>query len=113
MIQDFIGQCSNHQEWEQRPWLAENETEAEDVLDTFPCFNRVSAQRLLSVMSIRELFNLSKSQILARAPWIGDARVVRKVAKSIRCQRLTDPYRHFSIAFCWPTSLRRKVVCNL
>ncbi|XP_033739197.1 protein shortage in chiasmata 1 ortholog-like [Pecten maximus] len=56
--------------WGQRMWLAEECSEEEKTLLSFPCFNSFSAQFVLQKMSVSELLASSFSELVVLFPWM-------------------------------------------
>lgn len=63
--------CSNPHAWNSRSWIMETESPSERFLSMFPVMNSFQAQIMLSQMSIREILNLSKSNLVDKfKTWI-------------------------------------------
>ena len=50
--------------WDSRSWIMDNESSAERFLSMFPVLNSFQAQILLSQNSLKEILNMTKSELL-------------------------------------------------
>ncbi|KAK4295893.1 hypothetical protein Pmani_031564 [Petrolisthes manimaculis] len=60
----------DHEEWNIRPWLTAHMSVHERFLLTLPCINSMSAQIILTAMSLTEVLTQPLSHLLKCLPWI-------------------------------------------
>ncbi|XP_069185993.1 uncharacterized protein [Procambarus clarkii] len=62
--------CWDREEWTTRPWLTPQMSSHERFLLSLPCINSITAQVILTAMSLSEVLTLPLPALLSALPWI-------------------------------------------
>jgi hypothetical protein len=68
--------------WKSRDWLVETESLHERILCSFPCISPITAQILLSQLTLTELFRKREADVMALVGACVPARVIQQLRRS-------------------------------
>ncbi|KAK8401665.1 hypothetical protein O3P69_001056 [Scylla paramamosain] len=77
------------EEWTTRPWLTSQMSSHERLLLSFPCINSISAQVILTAMSLLQVLESSFSHMRNILPWI-PSKVIKMLFKLVHGEPTTD-----------------------